>query len=84
MAVDWGARTARLLPEGKQYSCVPWYRVRKGPSDNEYKVSLPLESTLLPSESTNTAICRWCRIAPLPIRSVHTWCKIASVSVQNL
>ena len=36
---------------------VAWYRVRKGPSDDKYKVNLLLASTLLPSKSTNTAIC---------------------------
>ena len=54
MAVDWYIRKARLLPKGKQYSYVAWYRVRKGPSDDEYEVSLPLVSTFSLSESTNS------------------------------
>ena len=52
MAVDGGTQTECLLLKGKQYSYVAWYRVRKGPSDDEYEANLPLASTLLSSKST--------------------------------
>ena len=37
MAIDPDTRMAHLLPEGKQYSYVAWYRVRTGLSDHEYE-----------------------------------------------
>ena len=40
-------RTALFWYRGKQYSYVTWFRVRKGPSDHEYEVNLPLAYTFL-------------------------------------
>ena len=70
MAAERGSELVYFRPKGKQYSFVTWYIARKGPSDHKCELNLLLASTFWSNQSTFTAICWWCRNAPLPIESM--------------